>query len=107
MENVADIYDEMLVTPVCPSVTRWTGHDRACKCLCDGYKQFLHTLGVCVNEHSEPEATGYFAEITDGFFIATILMLRDVFEAVQPHKKETTHFVKQIFQYISIRLFKD
>ena len=27
MENVADIYDKSLVTPVCPSVTRWTAHD--------------------------------------------------------------------------------
>jgi len=44
----------------------------------------LHALGVCVNERKEPEATGIFAEITDETFIATILMLRDVFEAVQP-----------------------
>ena len=27
MENVADIYDKSLVTPVCPSVTRWSAHD--------------------------------------------------------------------------------
>ena len=33
MENVADIYDKSLVTTVCPSVTRWTAHDRVCRSL--------------------------------------------------------------------------
>ena len=84
MENVAEIYGESLVIPVCPSVTRWTAHDRACKSLYDGYKQFLNALGVCVNERKESEAVGIFSEITDCEFIATILMLRDVFDAVQP-----------------------
>ena len=83
MENVADIYDKSSVTPVCPSITRWTAHNRACRSLCEGYKQFLHALGVCVNGCSEPEATRIFAEIIDGTFIATILMLRDVSKAVQ------------------------
>ena len=83
-EKVADIYAESFVTPVCPSTTRWTAHDRACKSLCEGYKQFLHALGVCVNERSEPQVTRIFAEITDSTFITTILVLRDVFKAVQP-----------------------
>ena len=84
MENVAEIYGESLVIPVCPSVTRWTAHDRACKSLYDGYKQFLNALGVCVNERKESETVGIFSEITDCEFIATILTLRDVFDAVQP-----------------------
>ena len=83
MENVADIYDKSLVTPVCLNITRWTAHDPACRSLCEGYKQFLHALGVCLNGCSEPEATRIFVEINDGTFSATILMLRDVFEAVQ------------------------
>ena len=61
MKKVADNYGDLLVTPVCPSTTRWTVHDCACKSLCKGYKQFSHTLGLCVNEHGEPEVTGIFA----------------------------------------------
>ena len=60
MEKVADIYGESLVTPICPSTTRWTAHAWACKHLCKGYKQFLHALGVCMNEHSEPKTTRVF-----------------------------------------------
>lgn len=57
MEKVTDIYGEFLVTPVCQSTAKWTAHDWASKCLCKGYQHFLHTLGVCVNEGSEPELT--------------------------------------------------
>ena len=39
VKNAAEMYDEKQVTPICPSVTRWTAHDRACKNLCDGFKQ--------------------------------------------------------------------
>ena len=42
MEKVADIYGEMLVTPVYSSTTRWTTHDLVSKSLCEGHKQLLH-----------------------------------------------------------------
>ena len=84
MKNAAEMYDEHAITPVCPSVTRWTAHDRACKSLCDGFQQNLAALSVCVNERKEPDALGVFNEITSPRFMATILMLRDVFSAVQP-----------------------
>ena len=44
----------------------------------------MQTFDVCVNEHSEPAVLGIFSEITDRTFIATILMLRDISEAVHP-----------------------
>ena len=69
---------------VCPSVTRWTAHDRACKNLYNGYIQFLSALTVCLNERKEPESLGLFTEIKDEEFTATILMLPDVSDAVQP-----------------------
>ena len=84
LEKVADIYGKLLVTQVVPSATRWNIHDCTCKSLCKGYKQFLHTFDVCVNEHSEPGVLGIFSEITDRTFIATILMLRDISETVHP-----------------------
>ena len=49
LENTSKIYGEPSIVPVCPSVTRWTTHDRTCKNLYNGYKQFLSALVVCLN----------------------------------------------------------
>ena len=84
LENASEIYGEPSIVPVCPSVTRWTAHDRACKNLYNGYIQFSSALTVCLNERKEPESLGLFTEIKDEEFTATILMLRDVLDAVQP-----------------------
>ena len=84
MKNAEDAYEECNVTPVSPSVARWTAPDKACKSLCDGYKQMLSTLSTCVNERKEPDALGIFQEISSKRFLATILMLCDVFAAIQP-----------------------
>ena len=53
-----------------------------------------------MNEHSEPGMIRIFAEVTDSTLIATILILRDIFDEVQPlqssvqpsYKKEMVHF---------------
>ena len=84
LENTSEIYGEPTIAPVCPSITRWTTHDRACKNLYNGYKLFLSALIVCLNERKEPEAPGLFTEIKDEEFTASILMLCDVFDAVHP-----------------------
>ena len=41
-------------------------------------------LATCVNERKEPDALGIFVEITSPKFLATILMLCDIFAGVQP-----------------------
>ena len=41
-------------------------------------------LATCVNERKEPDALGIFVEITSPKFLATILMLYDIFAGVQP-----------------------
>lgn len=64
IENAAEVFQEDSIVPVCPSVTRWTAHDRACKSICNGYKQYLSAISP--------------------HFVATILLLRDVFTVVQP-----------------------
>ena len=84
LENTSEIYGEPSIVPVCSSVTRWTAHDRACKNLYNGYEQFLRALTVCLNERKEPEALGLFTEIKDEEFTTSILMLRDIFDAVHP-----------------------
>ena len=71
------------MTPICPSVTRWTAHDRACKNFCDAFKQIVSALATCVNKRKGPDSVGIFVEITSLKFLATILMLCDVFAGVQ------------------------
>ena len=44
----------------------------------------MSALATCVKERKEPDALGIFVEITSPKFLATILMLHDVFVGVQP-----------------------
>ena len=46
--------------------------------------KFLIALTVCLNKRKEPEALGLFTEIKDEEFTTSILMLRDIFDAVHP-----------------------
>ena len=50
----------------------------------DGFKQIVLALATCVNKRKEPDALGIFVEITSPKFLATILMLCDIFTGVQP-----------------------
>ena len=52
-KNTADAYEECQVTPVSPGTTKWNAHDRACKSLCDGHKQILSALSICVNKRKD------------------------------------------------------
>ena len=84
VKNAAEMYDKKQVTPICSSVTKWTTHDQAYKNICNGFKQIVSALATCVNERKEPDALGIFVEITSPKFLATILILRDIFARVQP-----------------------
>ena len=44
------MYGQDPIAAVCPSKTRRTTHDRACKAFCKGWKHFLDVLGICYNE---------------------------------------------------------
>ena len=74
IENAAEVFQEDSIVPVYPSATRWTAHDRACKIICDGYKQYLAS-SFCVNERNEPDAMGIFEQLSSPQFISTILHL--------------------------------
>ena len=84
LQEFAEAYDENQVLPICPSTTRWTSHGRACRALYEGYVAQIGALTVCYNNRKEPEALGIFMAITSETFIASLLILRDVFEAIAP-----------------------
>ena len=84
MQEFAEAYNKNQALPVCPSTTRWISHGRACKASYEGYHAQIATLTVCYNERKEPEALGIFMAITSEIFIASLLMLHNVFEAIAP-----------------------
>ena len=100
-QEIADAYNENQTLPVCPSTTRWASHGRACKALYEGYQMQLSALNVCFNEQCKPEALGIFMSITSNIFIATLLMLRNVFDAIAPLNlvlQTTNNFVWQMLK---------
>ena len=84
LDQSANIYGEKVVVPVCPSVTRWTAHERACLSVVRGYRQFVSSLVVCYNERREPEALGLLMQLCKPDIVATILMLLEVFKSTGP-----------------------
>ena len=78
------MYGEAAVVPVASSVTRWTAHERACKAVINGYRQFVSALATCYNERSEPEVLGLIMQICNPSIISTILMLMEVFQCTAP-----------------------
>ena len=57
-------YQPLAPSPVCPNVTKWTAHDKACKSICNGYKQYLAVLSVYVSERNEPDIMGIFEQLS-------------------------------------------
>ena len=41
LQNSAEMYGEAAIVPVASNVTRWTAHERACKAVINGYRQFV------------------------------------------------------------------
>ena len=72
IKNAAEVFQEDSVVPLCPNVTRWTAHDRACKSIYNGYKQYFAALFVCVNERIEPDTMRVFEELSSPQFVSTI-----------------------------------
>ena len=86
LKETADDYEEHIITPICPSVTRWTAHGKSCKAVYDGYQQLLVALSVALNERREPEAIGLLVALAKEEFLATLLLLRDIFDVIPPFK---------------------
>ena len=84
LEESADLYDENVVVPVAPCVTRWTANEHACKSVIKDYCQFISLLTTCYNERQEPEALGLPVHSCKPMIVATILMLIAVFDCTSP-----------------------
>ena len=67
LDSSAKCYGDDHVVPVCPSVTRWTAHERACHTFHTNYRHFLKAN------------------------IATILMLLEVFHCIKPLSRSKNH----------------
>ena len=72
------------IAAVCPSKTRRTTHDRACKAFCKGWKHFLDVLGICYNERKEYEASVLFILPITLEITATVLILLKMFNCIRP-----------------------
>ena len=59
-------------------------HGKSCKAVYDGYQQLLVALSVALNERREPKAIGLFVALAEEEFLATLLLLRDIFDAIPP-----------------------
>ena len=81
LEESVTMYGQDTITSVCPSETRWTSHDRACKAFYKGCKQFFDALAICYNKREECEALGLFILAA---IIATLLMLLNMFNSIRP-----------------------
>ena len=64
--------------------SRWTAHDRAMIVVIDQYGPILELLATCLNERNDPKSLDLFLSLRNQESMATILMLRDIFESVQP-----------------------
>ena len=109
LENSADIYGDDHVVPVCPSVTRWTAHERACRTFFKGYRHFLSALSVCCYERKEAEALGLFIQATSLQNVATIVMLLEVFTNIKPlllyfQKSQGSVCLSEAQTYVTITL---
>ena len=70
--------------PVFSSTIRWISHGKSCKTLYEDYQAQIGAPTVCYNERKELKAQGIFMAITLEIFIASLLRLCDVFEAIAP-----------------------
>ena len=78
--NTTEMYGDSPTVPVCPSVTRWQAHKRACETSHLHFENFLDALSISYAKQKEAEALGLSSCQT----IATSLMLPDVFKSIKP-----------------------
>ena len=83
LEDSAEIYGDDVMKLVCPSVTRWTAHERTCLTFFKSFSYILNALIVSYRERKESEALGLIIH-TSSQMIATILMLLEIFQCICP-----------------------
>ena len=82
--NTSEMYGDSPTVPICPSVTRWQAHKRACETFHLHFENFLDALSTSYVKQKEAEALGLFIEGSSCQTIATNLMLLDVFKSIKP-----------------------
>ena len=78
------MYGDSPTVPICPSVTRWQAHKRACETFHLHFENFLDALSTSYATRKEAEALGLFIQGSSCQTIATNLMLLDVFKSIKP-----------------------
>ena len=82
--NTSEMYGDSPTVPICPSVTRWQAHERACETFHLHFENFLDGLSTSYAKRKEAEALGLFIQGSYCQTIATNLMLLDVFKSIKP-----------------------
>ena len=81
--NTSEMYGDSPTVPICPSVTRWQAHKRACETFHLHFENFLDALSTSYATRKEAEALGLFIQGSSCQTIATNLMLLDVFKSIK------------------------
>ena len=56
--NTSEMYGDSPTVPICPSVTRWQAHKRACETFHLHFENFLDALSTSYVKQKEAEALG-------------------------------------------------
>ena len=81
--NATEMYGDSPTVPICPSVTQWQAHERACERFHLHFENFLDVLSTSYAKRKEAEALGLFIQGSSCQTIATNLMLLDVFKSIK------------------------
>ena len=60
--NTSKMYEDSPTVPICPSVTRWQAHERACETLHLHFENFLDALSTSYAIRKEAKALGLFIQ---------------------------------------------
>ena len=82
--NTSEMYGDSHTVPICPSVTQWEAHERACETFHLHFENFLEALSTSYVKQKEAKALGLFIEGSSCQTIATNLTLLDVFKSIKP-----------------------
>ena len=81
--NTSEMYGDSPTIPICPSLTRWQAHERACETFHLHFENFLDALSTSYATRKEAEALGLFIQGSSCQTIATNLMHLDVFKSIK------------------------
>ena len=82
--NTREMYGDSPTVPICPSVTQWQAHERACERFHLHFENFLDVLSTSYAKRKEAEALGQFIQGSSCQTTATNLMLIDIFKSIKP-----------------------